>query len=406
MKQFHFSFWPIHNVNNMWDTYVKDHFDMGLTVLVTPSYAEGDDPAKMIKILDECQEYGMKAIIFDKRVEADRKPEPLDEEAWKERFNQSLKDFGWHPAVIGYFVGDEPGMTTSAKFFRIARLIREIAPNMLAYLNLLPWLNFDWIPHLIGSPAYGPYLDRAIQEGNLAFVSNDCYTQLWDGGDVIDIGYNDYFYNLREMRDAAIRNGVPFHTIVLSCGLNEYRCPDQTDMRWQISTAAALGAKAISYFVVDSRDFGDLNFAGAPMNLYNERTPLFAGLSEETRKFRDKHGSLMMELTCQKSEFTMRSYGNLMMFTADDTLLKVGNDKNANVLVSTFVDADGNKYRAFVNLDLKKTIKLSFTCSKDIRVERKDFHDVWVKFPSDTNDNNYFTWMEPGAMCVLREIKE
>ena len=56
-----------------------------------------------------------------------------------------------------------------------------------------PW--FDWIGEHIGSPAYGPYLDRAVTEGNLALLGWDCYTQMWEG----DSGWDAYFNNLREM---------------------------------------------------------------------------------------------------------------------------------------------------------------------------------------------------------------
>ena len=94
------------------------------------------------------------------------------------------------------------------------------------------------------------------------------------------------------------------------------------------------------------------------------------------------------------------------MFAADDTLLKVGNDKNANILVSTFADEEGNKYRAFVNIDLKKTIRLSFTMAKGIRPERKEFRNTWAKLPNDGSDTSYFLWMEPGALYVIKENKE
>ncbi len=43
----------------------------------------------------------------------------------------------------------------------------------------------------IGSPAYGPYLDRAVTEGNLALLGWDCYAQMWEG----DSGWNVYFNN-------------------------------------------------------------------------------------------------------------------------------------------------------------------------------------------------------------------
>jgi len=398
MNQFHFSYWPLHSVNNIWDTYVKDHHDMGITVLTTPYYAEGDDPAKMIKILDECQQFGMKAIVKDKRVEADRKPEPLDEEAWKVRFKKSLEDFSWHPAVIGYFVGDEPSVEVAEKFFGIARLMREMAPHLLAYLNLLPW--YDWIAPRLGFDSYGPYLDYAVKEGNLAMLSYDCYANMQDG----DIGWNDYFHNLHEMRDASLRNHVPFQSIVLSCGLNENRCPDHNDMRWQISTAAAMGARMISYFVVDPGDMSD-NYYGMPINRYHERTATFAAVADETREFLEKHGDLMMKLTCHKSEFTLKAYGGLHLFEPDETLRRVYTNQITNVLVSTFSDAEGITYRAFVNLDLKKSVKLYLDYIPGMRIERMHWNNTWLDCSGYADGASAAMWMNPGQMYVVRETK-
>jgi len=401
MEQFHFSYWPIHTVNNIWDTYVKDHHDLGLTILVTPAFSEGDDPAKLIRILDECQEYGMKAIIKDKRVEADRKLEIWDAEAWKVRFKKSLEDFSSHPAVIGYFVGDEPGASMAPQFFGIARLMREMAPDLLPYINLLPWYDWDWLKKLLGFDSYGPYLDYAVKEGNLKLLSYDCYANMQEG----DIGWNDYFYNLHEMRDAANRNGIPFQSIVLACGLNENRCPNRDDMRWQISTAAAMGAKMISYFLVDPGDMSD-NYYGMAINRYYERTPTFAAIADETRDFREKFGALMMKLTCKKSEFTLKAYGSLKLFEPDETLRRVRTDKITNVLVSTFTDGEGTTYRAFVNLDLTKNVKLLLDYAPGICVERMHWNNTWLDCSSYAGEASAEMWMTPGQLHVIRETKK
>ena len=94
------------------------------------------------KQLSPCTVLGMKVIMCDDRVTARREP-VLDEEDYRARFARSLEEFGNHPAVAGFDVGDEPDAPEASTFFAVARIQREMAPHLMPYLNLLPW--FDWI---------------------------------------------------------------------------------------------------------------------------------------------------------------------------------------------------------------------------------------------------------------------
>ena len=404
MAKFPFGCWSYYPINKVWDSFVKDHHDLGLTVIMSPIFNNGDDPAKMLKLLDECQEYGMKMMLHDERVTAKRGEPRMDEASYRARFQHSVDQFGWHPSVMGFYVGDEPDAPDASNFFHVARMMRDIAPQLTPYLNLLPW--FDWIGERIGSPAYGPYLDRAVKEGNLAFLSYDCYAQMLEG----DTGWNDYFTNLREMRDASKRHGIPFHSIVLTSGHYDYLCPDQDDMRWQISTAAALGAKAISYFVVYQGDRA-ANYRCIPLNRYHERTPAYSWLADETRMFQDKHGDLMQYLTCEKSEFTKKAYGGLGMFTPDDTLVGAYNAKDINMLISTFTGPDGTKYRAIVNMDRKKNIEAKLAFAPGVRIEKMNWNNTWVSCGGYSDAVGALSadgatasmWMAPGQLEIIRE---
>ena len=94
--------WTYIPLNKIWDTFVKDHHDLGITVLMSPMFHHGDDPAAMIKILDECHACGMKVMLHDERVVAHQKEARIDEAVYRARFARSLEEFGWHPAVMGY----------------------------------------------------------------------------------------------------------------------------------------------------------------------------------------------------------------------------------------------------------------------------------------------------------------
>ena len=401
MARFDFSCWTYFSINDTWDRLAKDYHDLGLTVPLTPVFGEGDDPEKMLRLLDSFHEQGLQVYVFDNRVVAPRLPE-LDEADYRARFARSLAQFGSHPAVRGFYVGDEPDAPEASAFFAAARIQREMAPNLTPFLNLLPW--FDWIGERIGSPAYGPYLDRAVREGNLALLGWDCYAQMWEG----DSGWDVYFNNLREMRDASLRHGVPFMNTVLSSGHYDYACPDKDAFRWQISTSAALGAKAVCYFYVC--EMPHENYRNFPINAFRERTEAFPWLSEENRYFQQRLGGEMMALTIEKSQFTGKVYGGLDPFAPDGTLLSASNDKGIDMLVSTFRDAEGCLYRAVVNLDRKKSIEAHLTFAPGVTARRKLFTGGWQTLtgPMDavgalSDDGGARMWMAPGQMELIRE---
>ncbi len=401
MARFDFSCWTYFSIRDLYPGFARDMRDLGFTVPLTPVFRDGDDPQAMLRLLDEFHSYGMQVYVFDDRVVSPRAAH-LDEAAYRAAFARSLSQFGSHPAVRGFYVGDEPDAPEASTFFSAARIQKEMAPNLTPFLNLLPW--FDWIGERIGSPAYGPYLDRAVKEGNLSLLAWDCYAQMWEG----DSGYNDYFHNLKEMRDASLRHGVPFMNTVLSSGHYEYACPDKDAFRWQIATSAALGARAVCYFYICETPHE--NYRNFPINAFRERTEAFQWLSEENRYFMRRFGEIMPTLTIEKSEFTVKAYGGLGMFKKDDTLLSASNQKDVNMLVSTFRGEDGHTYRAVVNLDRKKNIEAHLTFAPGVTAQRRLFDGTWQTLtgPMDavgalSQDGGVRMWMAPGQMDLIRE---
>ena len=405
MKKFPMGCWTYFPLESAWPTLAKDYHDLGLTCPLTPIFGPKSDPERMIKLLDEFWELGDSVVLFDSSVCAHAGTE-LDEEAYRARFSLALERFGSHPAVSGFYVGDEPDAPDAANFFAVARIQREMAPKLVPFLNLLPW--FDWIGPRIGSEEYAPYLDRAVKEGNLAQIGYDCYTQMWQG----DSGYDVYFNNLREMRDCSLRHGIPYCSTLLSSGHYDYACPDRNAFRWQISTAAALGAKSLTWFYVAGLNCGD-NYRNFPINHFKERTSTFEWLSEENRIFLDKFGSALLEMNCVDSAFTLKGYGGIGLFKADETLLEAENGKNENMLISTFTDAEGNRYRAVVNLSRDKNVEARLTFASGIGAEKL----TWGGRPVRCGGYNDAVgalgkkgasvnlWMAPGQLEIIKEIK-
>lgn len=407
MEQFPIGCWNYFPIGQAYEGMVRDWHDLGLNNPLTPSFDEGADKQQMLRMLDECAEYEMKVFLWDKRCAL--MPGMFEqmggEAGYRAAFQRVLDDFGHHPAVKGFYVGDEPDAPDAAGFFAAARIQREMAPELTPYLNLLPW--FDWIGERIGSPAYAPYLDRAVNEAQLKLLAYDCYTQMWSG----DSGWDVYFNNLHEHMLAGQRGNVPFCSTILCSGHYNYACPTQDDFRWQISTAVAMGAKSLAYFYVNDME-PHANYRQFPINCFNERTQTFEWMSYENRLFQQRYGDIMLKLRPVHQAFTQKAYGGLGLFESDGKLISACGSDEMNLLISRFEDEAGRTYWAVVNLDRRANTEANLVFDKRVEVERRLFNRSFERAnnPMDAvgalseDGASVRMWLAPGQMELLREV--
>lgn len=408
MAEFPIGCWNYFPVERAYEGMVRDWHELGLNNPLMPIFSEPSQKDQLISILDECAGYGMRVFVWDERcrVWPGRLQEMGGEAGYRAVFAKALEDFGSHPAVKGFYVADEPDAPDAADYFAAARIQREMAPELTPYLNLLPW--FDWIGERIGSPAYAPYLDRAVREGKLALLAYDCYAQMWEG----DAGWDDYFTNLREHMEAGRRNQLPFCSTILCTGHYRYACPDQDDFRWQISTAVAMGAKSLAYFYVNGVAPHD-NYRQFPINCFNERTQTYQWMSYENRLFQQRYGDLMLDLEPVRQGFTEKTYGGVAEFAADDKLIAAAGSNQTNLLVSRFEDREGRAYWVIVNMDRKRNTEASLRFAPGVKVEKRVFDRSFEKVVNlmdavaalSEDGDSVRMWMAPGQMELLREAR-
>jgi len=82
-----------------------------------------------------------------------------------------------------------------------------------------------------------------------------------------------YFENLEIVREEALRAGIPFWQIILSCALFNYRDPTLADLRYGVYTTLAYGGQALAYYTYWTHD--DASFREGPIDKYGARTPMF-----------------------------------------------------------------------------------------------------------------------------------
>ncbi|MBI2302487.1 MAG: hypothetical protein HYU66_26575 [Armatimonadetes bacterium] len=217
-----------YNTRETWQA-VKD---AGFTFGGMGNYGVDGNP----KMLDLCAEVGLKAIVIDGRLAW----QVTAGDHWRETLAEVVKDYGSHPALLGYYLQDEPHYSLFDALGKVSQELQRIDPRHLPYINLFP--TYASVEQL-GNPTFADHLEtflRIVQPGVLSY---DHYALLRDGG-----LRGDYFENLALIRAAAQRHGVAPWDIFLSLPHLGYRDPTAAEMRWQAYTALAYGMKGLMYF--------------------------------------------------------------------------------------------------------------------------------------------------------------
>ena len=88
------------------------------------------------RILELCAQTGLKAVVSDPRLEPGE-PEPGSSELGA-ALDGVVADYAKSPALLGYFLQDEPSAGQFSRLAALERGLRERDSKRLAYVNLFP----------------------------------------------------------------------------------------------------------------------------------------------------------------------------------------------------------------------------------------------------------------------------
>lgn len=225
--------------------------------------ASGINLAGMVRAadLDQVHAAGLMALVDEAHVgdaEAALSQEEID------RRVQALVDrVAGHPAVLGYYLRDEPNAALFPGLGRWADAYRRLAPGELAYVSLFP--NYA-TPAQLGSEGYEQHLEEFVRHVRPQWITYNHYA-LMDDGSLRD----GYFQNLEAVRRVAQRHNLPFSNIVLANAHFHYADPTDGGLRFQVYTTLAYGGRGISYFTYFAPNIG--NYRLAPIDQFMNRTP-------------------------------------------------------------------------------------------------------------------------------------
>ncbi|GAA3135105.1 hypothetical protein JOF29_002146 [Kribbella aluminosa] len=138
--------------------------------------------------------------------------------------------YGPYSSLAGFNFYDEPGAGWFGTLAKALAISRELAPQLLPYVNLLP----------SDDPAYYRNFVDVVQP---SLVSFDRYPLLSEGREDAN-----YFHNWAIVRDAALHGDIPAWVFIQTLAYNNHREPTAAELLWQINISLAYGAKGIQYF--------------------------------------------------------------------------------------------------------------------------------------------------------------
>lgn len=295
------------------------------------------------RLLDACEKHGVKAIVFDPRA-TPAWDKPFSSKMANDVLPEIIEKYNKHPAVFGYHLKDEPDGGQFAELAKSTELVRKLAPGKWPYINLTPGMGDGYVKDHVQ-----PFVDQCKPP----ILSYDNYAI----GENVEFSYG-YWANMWDIRSVAVKNNIPFHTILLTAAHFNYRVPSAADLRLQIFGALAYGARGLGYYkfcseplsVLDAPDLG--NFRG-PLDEFGEKTRVWEDLRNVNRQVLNLAPTLLKlrsDDVYHVGEIPERNHG------ITDTSLVTGLDAGTAFIIGDFThEDDGSRWVMIVNKNLKES---------------------------------------------------
>jgi len=348
--------WIKSNFDAMDEQAVKEWAEAGITVAMGARF-HLDNPEEVKRVhelLDWCEKYNIKLIIPDSRTTfpGDVYEGKATWADYEQRAQEAIAEFGGHPAMFGFTVADEPNASQYDTFFGAMRRLKDLAPNLHPFANLLPY--WKGMEAAVGANSWPEYLDKYAREVKPDFIGYDCYSQMEGTEKGIDIYYN----NLRLYREAMIRNAIPFWNSPLCVGHYAYHHPNRAELRWQFHTSIAFGAKGVMWFFW-YQPYPQANYYNAPYDDFFNKTQTYYDLYDIQKRFQKRYGKVINKLVSTRVTFAgTEPLGGCKEFTPDGLVAKV---EGGPILVGEFVDPEGKRYVMLVNLKMEGASRIMVT---------------------------------------------
>lgn len=223
----------------------------GITWCVVPD----GRPEVIARHLDLAEKVGIKLIIQHARMLSE--PRAVAAE-FKDR-----------PGLGAYFLRDEPNTEMFPQLAAALQALHEADPAHPSYSNLYPTYATK---AQLGAASYEEYVDTFLRVLQPEFFGFDHYGFI-EGGEILR---RDYFENLEIISARARDRQLPFWAFALTTSHAGCPVPTEGQLRLQIYSDLAYGARGIQYFTYwTPPPDGPFVFKDGPIDIHGNRTSVY-----------------------------------------------------------------------------------------------------------------------------------
>ena len=303
--------------------------------------------------ISRCKKLGLGAFYFpfhpdfNKRSWAKMSDEEIDQTVKK-----MVRDAGNSPALMGYFITDEPGVKEFPALAKAVAAVKKYAPGKLAYINLFPDYATIGAPDnsQLGTENYTEYLERFVNEVHPQLISYDNYRIEMSEDFKKPEKAASYFYNLLEVRHVAQKYHLPHLNIVTGNQIRPFSTPPSpANFALQAYTTLAAGYRGITWFTYFQR-----GYHYAAIGEDGKKTQTWFYLQEINRQVATL-APVMSKLRSTGVFFSKPIYEKLPLLPGKMTRSVICEEP---LMIGEFEDRDETQYVMVVNLSLEHSTKL------------------------------------------------
>ena len=409
-KSFPFTSWVYRSIAEYPESELNNQVEAGLSVPMTPPLDSNkpDHVEALKKYLDRATELGVQLILHTNFTDSEFRT------LGKAEYCKQIKEFyevtlGNHPAIYGFFVGDEPDNAEALENSKQTIIaMKQTMPNLIPYINMQGH-SCDYPEEYFGGISHVEWLKSIINEVGYFMISYDMYGQLVnDGG-----GTSDYYYESKKIVDICEEAGIePWACLICSAHM-VFHVPSEYDIMWQITTSAAMGFKGINWFrFYDSPAVP--NYHGSPIDQFGNKTTHYYDMLRCMRGFGEQFGEIFPHLKRKATYFfgedrDRRSYGRFDE-TCHDIIAEIRCCYEESMVSFFEHDETGEEYFCIVNASRR--------CYEHYEIRVKDDnYDVYMIFQNSLREGkrrlmkeNDDIWegdfLYPGQMALYKIKKK
>jgi hypothetical protein len=204
-----------------------------------------------------------------------------------------------HPALMAYYVRDEPSVDAFDNLGRAVRLIQAVDS---VHPSIVNWFGrVDKMQRWYHVPTFEEYIGQFIEKVPTPILSFDQYPVLNPGlfptatfrpatGDCHL--QTNWYHSLETVLDTSKKTGKPYWAFAISCALrhkpgNDYPIATEGHLRLQQYSNLAYGAQGLWYYnyCVDPKDKGKHFSQGRPLASDGKRSTVYERMRRVNREF-------------------------------------------------------------------------------------------------------------------------